>query len=226
MSFLLLLPLPPSLPPIRNPHNTVCIYNISCILLIYSFSSLVYSFYINAFNFLNMMCLYVLFVLYFDFGFNLLETKVFVFVCVLSVFMYISISLSRLCLTLPCPSPRLPSQYLTHPPALPSSLLSLSDLSFSPFAAVFQCGVAGLADTFPSFPVSGPFLPDVPRFQFPSHSIFPPQLWSSSRGFLSIVISKSAQMFSVSYLLLTCPNHSSLIITIAISSTFASSKIS
>ena len=27
------------------------------------------------------------------------------------------------------------------------------------------CGVAGLAETFPSFPVSGPFLPDVSGFQ-------------------------------------------------------------
>ena len=32
--------------------------------------------------------------------------------------------------------------------------------------------VAGLAETFPSFPVSGPFLPDVPGFKFPSDSVF------------------------------------------------------
>ena len=46
--------------------------------------------------------------------------------------------------------------------------------------------------------------------------------------FPSIFISTTAWMFSVSSLLLTCPNHSSLLllITIAIGSTFASSKIS
>ncbi len=51
---------------------------------------------------------------------------------------------------------------------------------FSPFAAVSMFGVAGLAETFPSFSVSGPFLLDVPGFQVPSYSIVPPQLWSSS----------------------------------------------
>ena len=50
----------------------------------------------------------------------------------------------------------------------------------SPFAAVFLCVVAGLAETSPSFPASGPFLPDVLGFQVPPGSIFPPQLWSSS----------------------------------------------
>ena len=55
-------------------------------------------------------------------------------------------------------------------------------VGFSPFAAVSLCSVAGLADTFPSFPVSGPFLPDVPGFQVPPDSIFPPQLRSSSRA--------------------------------------------
>ena len=46
--------------------------------------------------------------------------------------------------------------------------------------------------------------------------------------FPSILIPATAQMFSVSSLLLTCPNHSSLLslITVAIGSTFASSKIS
>ena len=53
---------------------------------------------------------------------------------------------------------------------------------FSPFAAVSLFGVAGLAETFPSFSVSGPFLLDVPGFQIPSDSIVPPQLWSSSRA--------------------------------------------
>ena len=52
----------------------------------------------------------------------------------------------------------------------------------SPFAAVSLCGVAGLAQTFPSLPVSGPFLPDVPCFQVPSDSVLPLQLWSSSRA--------------------------------------------
>ena len=46
--------------------------------------------------------------------------------------------------------------------------------------------------------------------------------------FPSIFISATALMFSVSPLLLTCPNHSSLLrlMTVAIASTFASSKIS
>ena len=52
---------------------------------------------------------------------------------------------------------------------------------FSPFAAVSLFGVAGLAETFPFFSVSGPFLLDFPGFQVPSDSIFPSQLWSSSR---------------------------------------------
>ena len=53
---------------------------------------------------------------------------------------------------------------------------------FSPFAAVSLCGVAGLAETFPTFPVSGPLLSDLPGFQVPPDSIFPPQLRSSSRA--------------------------------------------
>ena len=55
-------------------------------------------------------------------------------------------------------------------------------MCFSPFATVSLCGVAALAETFPSFPVSGPFLPDVPGFQVPPDSVFPSQLWSSSRA--------------------------------------------
>ena len=55
-------------------------------------------------------------------------------------------------------------------------------MCFSPLAAVSQCGVAGLAETFPLFPVSRPFLPDVPGFHVPPDSIFPPQLRSSSRA--------------------------------------------
>ena len=53
---------------------------------------------------------------------------------------------------------------------------------FSPFAAVSLFGVAGLAETFPFLSVSGPFLLDFPGFQVPSDSIFPSQLWSSSRA--------------------------------------------
>ena len=64
--------------------------------------------------------------------------------------------------------------------------LSSSELgeyfSFSPFAAVSLFGVAGLAETFPFFSVGGPFLLDFPGFQVPSDSIFPSQLWSSSRA--------------------------------------------
>ena len=41
-------------------------------------SKLVYSFYVGALQFLHMMCLYVLLTLYFDFGLNFLESKVFV----------------------------------------------------------------------------------------------------------------------------------------------------
>ena len=55
-------------------------------------------------------------------------------------------------------------------------------LIFSLFAAVFLCGVAGTAETFPSFSVSGPFLPDVPGFKVPSDSVFPWQHQSSSRA--------------------------------------------
>ena len=55
-------------------------------------------------------------------------------------------------------------------------------LSFSPFAAVSLLGVAGLAETSPSFSVSGPFLLDFPRFQVPSDCIVPSQLRSSPRA--------------------------------------------
>ena len=87
----------------------------------------------------------------------------------------------------------------------------------TPFAAVSLCGVAGLADTIPSFSVSGPFLPDVPGLQVPPDCILQPQLRSSSSALPSIFISTTARMFSVSSLLLTCTNNSSLIrlITIA-----------
>ena len=43
-------------------------------------------------------------------------------------------------------------------------------------------GVAGIAETFPSFSVTGQFLHDVPGFQVTSDSVFPLQRPSSSRG--------------------------------------------
>ena len=46
---------------------------------------------------------------------------------------------------------------------------------FSPFAAVSLFGVAGLAETFPSFSVSGRLHPDGPGFQVPSDSVIPPR---------------------------------------------------
>ena len=51
---------------------------------------------------------------------------------------------------------------------------------FSPFVAVSLCWVAVLAETFPLFPIRGPFLPNVPGFQVPPDSIFLRQLRSSS----------------------------------------------
>ena len=45
--------------------------------------------------------------------------------------------------------------------------------TFSRFAAVSLCRVADLAETFPLFPVSGPFLPDTPGFQVPPDSVLP-----------------------------------------------------
>ena len=99
---------------------------------------------------------------------------------------------------------------------------------FSHFAAVSQCGVAGPAQTFPSLTVNGSFLPDPPRFHVLPEHILPPQLRSSSRALPSIFISTTALMFSVSSLHLTWPNHSNLLllITVAICSIFASSKMS
>ena len=67
---------------------------------------------------------------------------------------------------------------------IPRSFRQITRIVFGfllPFATVSLCGVAGLAQTFPSFPVSGPFLPDVPGFQVPPDNIFPPQLQYSSR---------------------------------------------
>ena len=108
-------------------------------------------------------------------------------------------------------------------------LIHHSQQHFLPFAAVSLCGVAGLAQISPFLTVSGPFLLDTPSFHVSLDRVLPPQLWSSSRApFPSMFISTTALMFSVSSLLLTWLNHSSLLllITVAICSTFASSKMS
>ena len=100
--------------------------------------------------------------------------------------------------------------------------------SFSPFSAVSSCVVAGLAETFPSLSVSYPFLPDVPGFKVPSYRVFYRHFGLPLVRFHSTFISATALRFHVSDLLLTCPNHSNLrlLVTIAIGTTFASSKIS
>ena len=65
---------------------------------------------------------------------------------------------------------------------------------------------------------------DLPGFNGPSDSVFPPQPKSSSRALPSIFISATALMFSVSFLLFICQNRSNflLFIIIAIGSTFSS----
>ena len=68
-------------------------------------------------------------------------------------------------------------------------------------------GAADLAETFPSLPVSGPFLPDLPCFLVSSDSVLP---GSSSTALPLHIISATALMFSVSCLF-TCPNHSNLL---------------
>ena len=69
--------------------------------------------------------------------------------------------------------------------------------NFSHFAAVSLSGVASLADNFPSFPASGPFLPDVPGFHVPPASIFPPQLRSSSSALpLDLHFNNCSDVFS------------------------------
>ena len=101
----------------------------------------------------------------------------------------------------------------------------LHSIMFSPFDAVSLCGVVG------RFPVSGPYSSRV----FPAFSTgslltlsFHRNFGLPLRRFPSIFISTTARMFSVSSLLLTYPNHYSilLLITIAISSSPASSKTS
>ena len=71
---------------------------------------------------------------------------------------------------------------LSRSAQLDTTVSLLTSSPFAPFAAVSLFGVAGLAETFPFFSVSGPFLLDFPGFQVPSDSIFPSQLWSSSRA--------------------------------------------
>ena len=80
---------------------------------------------------------------------------------------------------------------------------------FSSFATVSLCEVVGLAETFPSFPACGPFLPDVPGFQVPSDSVFLPQLRSFSRVLPLHLHFCNCSDVSVSSLLLTCPNQPS-----------------
>ena len=99
---------------------------------------------------------------------------------------------------------------------------------FSPFAAVSLFGVAGFAETFPSFSVSGPFLPDVPGFQVSSDSIVTPQLRSSSRALpLHLLFCNCSDVFIFIYPFdvpepfQPSPSHN-----LAVGSTFASSKIS
>ena len=99
---------------------------------------------------------------------------------------------------------------------LVSRRFSLSS-DFSHFVAVSLWGVAGLAETFPSFPVSGPFLPDAPGFQAHLTVSFHRNFGLPLGRFPSTFISTTALMFSVSSLLLTYPNHS---IIISLSSDF------
>ena len=97
----------------------------------------------------------------------------------------------------------------------------------SPFAADSVCGVTGLAYTkCSSLHVSSPFLPDIPGFHFSSDSVIPSQLGSSSRAIPPKLISGTTLMFSVTFLLFTCPTHYILIMSITGGSTLASSNIS
>ena len=60
---------------------------------------------------------------------------------------------------------------------------------------------AGLPETYPSFPVSDPFLPDVPGFQVPLTVSFHRNFGLPIGHFPSIFILTTAPMFSVSSLL-------------------------
>ena len=122
--------------------------------------------------------------------------------------------------------PRLASSYCGHSQFAHPHLFSFSP--FLPFAAVSLCGVVGLAKTFSSLTVSGPFLSDAPRFHVPPDRILPLPLWSSSKA-LPLLLhfdNCSAVLSFVSSFL--WPNNSSLLllITVAICSTFTSSKMS
>ena len=100
--------------------------------------------------------------------------------------------------------------------------------TFLTFRRCLPVRVAGLAETLPSFPVSGPFLPDVPGFQVP------PDLYLSTSTSVSLSGASSPSSFQQLLgclqfhhsLLFACLNHSSILMTIAIGSIFASSKIS
>ena len=92
----------------------------------------------------------------------------------------------------------------------------LSHISFSPFSALSLCGVEGLAETFLSHPVSGPFLPDLPSFLI-------------RRTFhlnLGIPLGCFPVLCVTSSFLFTCLSHSNVLITITLGSTIALSKIS
>ena len=107
-------------------------------------------------------------------------------------------------------------------------MLHWSFSPFSPFAAVSLCGVAGRAETFH-------LARSVAHSSLMLHAFmslltvsFYLNFGLPLGRFPSIFVSTTALMFSVSSLLLTCPNHSSLLllITVAIGSSFASAKIS
>ena len=101
-----------------------------------------------------------------------------------------------------------------------------NNIHFSHFAAVSLWWVASLADTFPSFPVSGPFLPDVPGFQVLPDSTFPPQLRSSYRALpLHLHFDNCADVFCfISSFDVPEAFNLLLLITIAIGSTFPSPR--
>ena len=100
--------------------------------------------------------------------------------------------------------------------------------TFSPLADVSLCDVAGLVESFPSFPVSGSFLPHLPGVHVLSNSIPPSKPGPFSSALPLCVNFCDYSIFSVLYVLFTCPNHSNLLflMTITIRSTFAFSRIS
>ncbi len=96
-------------------------------------------------------------------------------------------------------------------PSFPN-LYNVSHISHQTPPCLYRSGVAAsqdLAETFPSFPVGVPLLPDVPGFQVLLTVSFHRNFGFPLGRFPSIFISKTARMFSemsVSSLLLTCPN--------------------